>query len=166
VFGIALPAAVGGDGGTVADLAAALEQLTLSLVPGPVLPTLLAGLVAAPLAGRPGAADLLSALAAGEQAAAVALDPGSLTAARQDDGSLRVTGEAGLVLGAGAGTVVLAGAAVAGATGAGGAEVWFWIPPGHPGVTVTSRVPADFSRPLASVRSTRAVIGPGLLCPG
>ena len=47
VFGIALPAAVGGDGGTVADLAAALEQLTLSLVPGPVLPTLLAGLVAA-----------------------------------------------------------------------------------------------------------------------
>ena len=53
VFGIALPAAVGGDGGTVADLAAALEQLTLSLVPGPVLPTLLAGLVAAPLAGRP-----------------------------------------------------------------------------------------------------------------
>jgi 3-oxochol-4-en-24-oyl-CoA dehydrogenase len=86
VFGIALPAAVGGDGGTVADLAAALEQLTLSLVPGPVLPTLLAGLVAAPLAGRPGAADLLSALAAGEQPAAVALDPGSLTAARQDDG--------------------------------------------------------------------------------
>jgi 3-oxochol-4-en-24-oyl-CoA dehydrogenase len=51
VFGIALPPAVGGDGGTVADLAAALEELTLSLVPGPVLPTLLAGLVAAPLAG-------------------------------------------------------------------------------------------------------------------
>ena len=166
VFGIALPAAVGGDGGTVADLAAALEQLTLSLVPGPVLPTLLAGLVAAPLAGRPGAADLLPALAAGEQPAAVALDPGSLTAARQDDGSLRVTGEAGLVLGAGDGTATLAGAAVAGATGAGGAEVWFWIPAGHPGVTVTSRAPADFSRPLAGVRLDGAVIAPGLLLPG
>ena len=43
VFAIALPAAAGGAGGTVAELAAALEQLTESLVPGPVLPTLLAG---------------------------------------------------------------------------------------------------------------------------
>jgi alkylation response protein AidB-like acyl-CoA dehydrogenase len=191
VFGIALPAAVGGDGGTVADLAAALEQLTLPLVPGPVLPTLLAGLVAAPLAGGPAGNTLLPALAAGEQPAAVALDPGSLTAVWQDDGSLRVTGETGLVLGAGDGTAVLAGAAVtgtapdqtavdgaaagpavagvvaaAGATGAGGAEVWFWIPVGHPGVTVTSRVPADFSRPLAGVRLDGAVIAPGLLLPG
>ena len=114
VFGIALPAAVGGDGGTVADLAAALEQLTLSLVPGPVLPTLLAGLVAAPLAGGPAGQTLLPALAAGEQPAAVALDPGSLTAVWQDDGSLRVTGETGLVLGAGDGTAVLGGAAVTG----------------------------------------------------
>ena len=191
VFGIALPAAVGGDGGTVADLAAALEQLTLPLVPGPVLPTLLAGLVAAPLAGGPAGNTLLPALAAGEQPAAVALDPGSLTAVWQDDGSLRVTGETGLVLGAGDGTAVLAGAAVtgtapdqtavdgaaagpavagvvaaAGATGAGGSEVWFWIPVGHPGVTVTSRVPADFSRPLAGVRLDGAVIAPGLLLPG
>ena len=110
VFGIALPAAVGGDGGTVADLAAALEQLTLSLVPGPVLPTLLAGLVAAPLAGGPAGQALLPALAAGEQPAAVALDPGSLTAVWRDDGSLRVTGETGLVLGATDGSVLLAGA--------------------------------------------------------
>jgi alkylation response protein AidB-like acyl-CoA dehydrogenase len=161
VFGIALPASVGGDGGTVADLAAALEQLTLSLVPGPVLPTLLAGLVTAPLAGGPAGPALLPALAAGEQPAAVALDPGSLTAVWQDDGSLRVTGETGLVLGAGDGTVVLAGAAVAGRAG-----MWFWIPPGHPGVTVTSRAPADFSRPLASVQLDAAVIGPGLLLPG
>jgi len=187
VFGIALPASVGGDGGTVSDLAAALEQLTLALVPGPVLPTLLAGLVAAPLAAGTAGKALLPALAAGEQPAAVALDPGSLTAVWQDDGSLRVTGEAGLVSGAGHGTVLFAGApvtgaapgraavdgaaagpaaAVAGATGAGGAEVWFWVPAGHPGVTVTSREPADFSRPLAGVRFDAAVIGPGLLLPG
>ena len=101
----------GRDGGTVADLAAALEQLTLSLVPGPVLPTLLAGLVTAPLAGGPAGPALLPALATGS-GEAVALDPGSLTAVWQDDGSLRVTGETGLVLGAGDGTVVLAGAAV------------------------------------------------------
>jgi alkylation response protein AidB-like acyl-CoA dehydrogenase len=175
VFGIALPPAVGGDGGTVADLAAALEELTLSLVPGPVLPTLLAGLVAAPLAGEPAGQALLPALAAGEQPAAVALDPGSLTGTWQDDGSLRVTGDAGLVLGAADGTVLLAGATVAGVpvadaaagpAAAGDAEVWFWVPAGHPAVTVTRRQPADFSRPLAGVRFDGAVIGPGLLLPG
>jgi hypothetical protein len=56
---------------------------------------------------------------------------------------------------------VLAGAAVAG-----GAEAWFWIPAGHPGVTVTGQAPADFSRPLAGVRLDGAVIGPGLFLPG
>ena len=50
IFSIALPAAVGGADGTVADLAAALEQVTAALVPGPVMPTLLAGLL---LAGQP-----------------------------------------------------------------------------------------------------------------
>ena len=46
------------------------------------------------------------------------------------------------------------------------AEVWFWIPAGHPGVTVTSRAPADFSRSLAGVRFDGAVIAPGQLLPG
>jgi len=45
VFGIGLPASAGGAGGSTDDLAAALAQLTESLVPGPVLPTLIAGLV-------------------------------------------------------------------------------------------------------------------------
>lgn len=43
IFSIALPEAAGGDGGTVADLAAALEQLTVALAAGPAMPTLLAG---------------------------------------------------------------------------------------------------------------------------
>ena len=47
IFAIALPEEAGGAGGTVADLAAALEQLAVALVPGPVLPTALAGLLAA-----------------------------------------------------------------------------------------------------------------------
>jgi len=65
IFGIALPAAAGGAGGTVADLAAALEELTLALAPGPVLPTLLAGLALAPHAGQPAVRPVLAALAAG-----------------------------------------------------------------------------------------------------
>src|SRR5215831_19483771 len=47
VFSIALPAEVGGAGGSVADLAAAIEQLTYVLAPGPVMPTALAGVVLA-----------------------------------------------------------------------------------------------------------------------
>ncbi|MDT7586787.1 MAG: 3-oxochol-4-en-24-oyl-CoA dehydrogenase, partial [Pseudonocardiales bacterium] len=47
VFGAALPVDVGGAGGTVSDVAAALEQAASALFPGPVLPTVLAGLLMA-----------------------------------------------------------------------------------------------------------------------
>ena len=61
VFSIALPVRAGGDGGTAADLAAAIEQITDALVPGPVMPTLLAGLA---LADRAASADAATADAA------------------------------------------------------------------------------------------------------
>ena len=76
------------DGGTVTDLAAALEQLACVLAPGPVLPTALASLLLA-RSGRP---DLAGATAC------VALASGSLTGTRQADGGLRVSGETGPVL--------------------------------------------------------------------
>ena len=61
------PARGGGrDGGTVADLAAALEQLTTAWLPGPVMPTLLAGLLLAAATPTPGGKELLPALAAGQ----------------------------------------------------------------------------------------------------
>jgi alkylation response protein AidB-like acyl-CoA dehydrogenase len=160
VFSIALPAEAGGAGGTVADLAAAVEQLTLSLVPGPVMPTVLAGLVLAPLAGQPAVQALLAALAAGELPAAVALATGSLTGAWQADGSLLVTGETGPVLGGSTRTQLVAGALVD------GSEVWFCVPARQPGVTVTGRSPVDFSRPLATIRFTGAAVGPGQILAG
>jgi alkylation response protein AidB-like acyl-CoA dehydrogenase len=86
VFSIALPAAAGGADGTLTDLAAALEELTLALAPGPVLPTLLAGLVLAPHAGLPAVAPLLSDLAAGEATATVGLPAATLTGAWQAAG--------------------------------------------------------------------------------
>jgi hypothetical protein len=159
VFSIALPEAAGGAGGTVADLAAALEELTLALVPGPVLPALLAGLVLAPHAGLPVVAPVLPALAAGELAVTVATGPGTLAGTWQPDGSLLVTGDTGPVLSAGAGGVLLAGAA------ADGGEAWFCVPADHEGITVTGRAPVDFSRPLASASFTGAVIAPGQLLP-
>ena len=97
VFAIGLPAACGGAGST-AELSAALAQITESLVPGPVMPTLLAGLVLAECqAARSQSA--LTALGAGELSAAVALDAGSVRASRGDDGTLVLTGTTGPVLG-------------------------------------------------------------------
>jgi 3-oxochol-4-en-24-oyl-CoA dehydrogenase len=102
IFSIALPAAVGGADGTIADLAAALEELTHALVPGPVMPTLLAGLLLRGQADHPAAKELLPALASGQASAAVGLATGTLTGTRLADGTLRVSGEIGPVLGAGA----------------------------------------------------------------
>src|SRR5215813_9340636 len=45
IFAIGIPEEIGGAGGTTADVAVVVEQLAAVLAPGPVLPTLLAGLV-------------------------------------------------------------------------------------------------------------------------
>ncbi len=165
IFSIALPAAVGGADGTVADLAAALEQLTAALIPGPVMPTLLAGLLLA--GGTPGSA-LLGELAAGQASAAVALSAGTLRGAWQADGTLRVSGDTGPVLGAGSTTHLLLAAAAPvvdravadGAAAQAGQDeaVWFLAPASRPGLTVRPRPPVDFSRALADVRLEDAVI--------
>jgi 3-oxochol-4-en-24-oyl-CoA dehydrogenase len=175
VFAIALPEEVGGAGGTVGDLAAALEELTLTLAPGPVLPAVLAGLVLAPAAGDARTRDFLAFLAEGEATATVVL-PGerhsspatagsmghsSVVAQRRPDGSLLVNGETGPVLSGGPGADIIASAAPDGE-----ADAWFRVPDGHPGIAVTERDPVDFSRPVATIRFTNAVIVPGQLVPG
>ena len=140
IFSIPVPAEAGGAGGTVTDLAAALEQLTVALVPGPVTPTALAGLLLT-AAGSP----LLPAVTAGQATGAVALTAGTLTGTRAAGGTLHVTGQAGPVLGAGTTSHLFLGCT----TDEG--EAWFWIEAGCPGLTVTSRRPVDFSRSLADV---------------
>jgi 3-oxochol-4-en-24-oyl-CoA dehydrogenase len=113
--------------GTVADLAAALEELARALTPGPVLPGALASL----LTGQP---------------ATVALTPGTLTGALTGSlpGSLGVTGETGPLLWAG-------GPLLAPVTTADG-DAWFLLGQDRPGVTVTKLPPVDLSRDLATVR--------------
>jgi 3-oxochol-4-en-24-oyl-CoA dehydrogenase len=156
LFSIAVPEAAGGAGGTLTDLAAALEQLTVALVPGPVLPTALAGLLLA----SANATALPPALAAGQATAAVALTPGRLAGGRQAGGTLRVTGQAGPVLGAGTTSHLLLG------TTTDDGEAWFWITAGHPALAVTPRRPRDFSRSLADVTLTDAAVPEGQLING
>jgi alkylation response protein AidB-like acyl-CoA dehydrogenase len=157
VFSIALPAESGGAGGTVTDLAAALEELTCALVPGPVMPTLLAGLALTGHGDLPAAKELLPALAAGQDSVAVALTTGTMTGAPGADGTLRVTGEVSPVLGGGSTSWLLLGA-VTDRAGPDQGTAWFLLTADHPGVTVTDRRPVDFSRSLGSVRLTDAAI--------
>jgi alkylation response protein AidB-like acyl-CoA dehydrogenase len=178
VFAIGRPAAAGGAGGTTSDLAAAIAQLTDSLVPGPVLPTLLAGLALAASTDPAVAAEHGPRLAAGEISVAAALDPGSITAARQPDGSLLLHGHCGPVLGGGGSTHLLIGATIMRGTAgtraglvppAGGVPAdtaWLLLPADLPGLIVTPRVPADFSRPLADITATGAAADPGHVLTG
>jgi 3-oxochol-4-en-24-oyl-CoA dehydrogenase len=167
VFAIGLPAEAGGAGGAP-ELAAALAQLTESLVPGPILPTLLAAQV---LTHSQGARQALAMIAAGEISVAVALEPGTVTATRRPDGSVELAGRAGSVLGGGTATHLLIGAssrlADTGPQGpanrgseSGDGSLWCLLPAIHPGLTLTQRAPADFSRSLADIELTAAIASP------
>ena len=134
------------DGGTVTDLAAALEQLACVLAPGPVLPTALASLLLA-RCGREIPA---------QASACVAVAPGTLTGIRQAGGGLRVTGETGPVLWAAGGLLAPA------ATPDG--DAWFLLE--ADGAAVDLLAPLDFSRELAAVRLAGVVIPPENLLPG
>ncbi len=142
------------DGGTVTDLAAALEQLACALAPGPVLPTALASLLLA----RSGQEKLLPALAQAEATACVAFAPSTLTGIRQADGTLRVTGETGPLLWS-AGHLLASAATPEG-------DAWFLLEAGQPGVAVDNLAPLDFSRELAAVRLDDVVVPPENLLPG
>ena len=152
VLGIALPEEFGGAGGSILDVAVALEQAAELLVPGPLVPTLLAGLVLARHADPVTAKRLVPRLVEGSVPAGVALGPGDLRARVQPDGGLRVDGRAGAVLGASPGAILVLAARV------GAEELWFTVDSGHPraddgsGLQVEPSEALDFSRPLAEVR--------------
>jgi 3-oxochol-4-en-24-oyl-CoA dehydrogenase len=169
LFSITLPPRAGGDGGTPADVAAALEQVTIALAPGPVMPTLLAGLALAGSEGSPDLEDpadlmarhaLLPELAAGRASVAVGVTTGTVTGAWLADGTLRVNGDTGPLLGGGSTSHLLLGAA----TDDGAA--WFLLPASQPGVEIHRRRPVDFSRSLADIRLIDVLVAPGQILAG
>jgi 3-oxochol-4-en-24-oyl-CoA dehydrogenase len=160
-FSIAVPEAAGGGGGTVADVAVVAEQLAAVMAPGPILPTLLGGLVLARSShSSPECGALLASIAAGRAAIGVGLTPDGLTGRLTMAGKLLVSGTAPLVLGGGDVTWLLLGAQ----TGTGAA--WFLARTGQAGVKVIERSPVDFSRPLADVTLQEVTVPPGLVLDG
>ncbi|HET9138573.1 acyl-CoA dehydrogenase [Actinophytocola sp.] len=155
LFAIAVPEDLGGAGGRLDDQAAALEAAGSALVPGPVLPTVLAGVLLARQENAGLAKELVPGLADGGRTAAVALELGTLSA----DGRT-VSGEVDRVSGADEATHLLLGAA--GPDG----EFWFVLDPGQPGVTVTGRESADLSRACARVRLSGVAVPAERILPG
>lgn len=163
VFAAAISEERGGAGGGVVDVAVALEQTADALVPGPVLPTVLAGLLLDRVPDAAISAQLLPGLVAGEVSAAVATEAGELRATAED-GRARVSGAVSAVLGAGETTHLVLAARQDGAEDE--PEAWFVVTADHPGVHVIPRQELDFSRNAATVRLDSVLVEPTAFVPG
>ena len=164
LFGVALPTDLGGAGGTVPDAAAALEQCAVELVPGPVLPTVLGGLL---LAGCPDSAvakEWLPSVAEGAVGLAVGLDSAGLRAC-PTDGGWTLSGELPAVLGAGLSPAPGATLLLLGARDPAG-EQWYAVSADQPGVLITERPPVDLSRSVARVDLRDVVVPASRALPG
>ena len=131
VVGLAAPPEAGGSGGSLTDLAVALEQCANALVPGPLLTTALAGLL---LGDHPVAAGL----ATGERPAGIVLEPAEL--GLDDDGNAH--GVARPALGAAADGLLLASTAKDG---------WFAVDATAAEVKLLDLAGSDFSRAVAEI---------------
>jgi 3-oxochol-4-en-24-oyl-CoA dehydrogenase len=165
VFAVGLPADVGGTGGPP-ELAAALAQLTESLAPGPLLPTLLAAQV---LTRTVAERTALLGIASGTVSVAVALDNDEITATHRPDGSVELAGRTSPVLGGGTTTHLLIGASSRSAQlrqSDSRGDIWCLVRADQHGIAITPRAPADFSRSLAAVELTVAVASPHQILTG
>jgi len=144
LLGIHLDEEAGGSGGTVADLAAGLEEAARVQAPGAVFTTALAGLLLA-RGDTPVGKALLPGFADGGTVAAVALSCEGLRAEPDGDG-VRVRGTAPAVAGACFADVILLGA------GAPDREVWFVADVPSDGVEVEGHTPLDPAHSPARVR--------------
>ncbi|MFD0267390.1 acyl-CoA dehydrogenase family protein [Streptomyces sp. NPDC127106] len=151
------------DGGTLPDLAVAVEEAARAALPGPYLP----GVLASVLLQRAGAAGLAGALADGTRIGAVALGPGGLTATPTPGGGHLLDGLAPPVLGAGEADLVLLAAPADGTAAAdddgsaGGvpADGTSWYAVDAADLEIRPHAAADPTRPTAEVRA-RAVAVP------
>lgn len=139
LLGLHLPEDVGGVGYGLLELAVVLEELGRGMVPGPFLPSVLAGAVL----HRAGHSEHLPALADGTTVGAVALGAGTLTGRRTGDGGLVLDGSPDPVLCGHLADVLVLPAQVKGATS--------WVVLSRDRVEVSEQPSHDLTRRLARV---------------
>jgi alkylation response protein AidB-like acyl-CoA dehydrogenase len=134
-----VPEQFGGQGGSLAEAACVIDAAGYGLLPGPLLPTMIVGAVAA-AAADPTAATLLTAIAAGKTAALVLPQDGHIRATPRG-GGWQLDGSAGPQLG-----LCAAQRIVVSATTEAGEELWFVLDAGAAGVRVRAQSPTDLTR--------------------
>jgi alkylation response protein AidB-like acyl-CoA dehydrogenase len=154
---IHLPEWAGGDGASLVELAVVVEETAFGLLPGPLLPTVLASQLIAAHAPQALASRLLPALAGGATAASAVAATG-LRATRAA-GGWRVAGETAPVLGAASARVLVLGAVTetgavqeTGAEAPGG-DLWMVLDGALLGdAVIIAAEPVDLTRDIATVR--------------
>lgn len=139
-----LPEHLGGQGGTLAEAACVLDAAGHGLLPGPLLPTVIAGAVLATAIGEPAAA-LLEAIVAGGTAALVLPADGEIRATTAD-GGWRLDGSAGPHLGLCAADIIVLGARTEA-----GEPLWFALHTDTPGLTVQAQTSTDLTRDVGTL---------------
>ena len=169
LFGIAVPESHGGAEGTLADLAAGIEQSAAALVPGAVLGTALAGIVLSEVADSQAAQQLVPDLVEGKAHATVALPGQAVDGEHATDelagtwtaqGELQLRGTVRAVPDADEQSHLVLPVRVDG-------ELWWCLlAPGRAGVTVTPGTPFDFSRAVADISLDDARVSGAVLLTG
>jgi 3-oxochol-4-en-24-oyl-CoA dehydrogenase len=147
-----LPEHLGGQGGRLMDAACVQEAAAKALLPGPLLPTVIAGAVALLGDPEPAAESLVRDLASGIPAAVVLPDDGDFLA-RTDGGRWLVTGSSDVIVGARCARLILVGARTAEDD-----VVWVPVDAGQPTVTVESVCGTDLVTDVGILRLTQYVV--------
>ncbi len=147
-LGIHVPEADGGQGFGYPELAVVLEQAGRSVVPGPLLPTVVATAVVVEFGTDAQRAELVPSLIDGSETVALSFATGRLEiTGRSPDGALEVTGEIRPALGAQVATKALVRAAAPD-----GDEIWCLVD-----LSADRAAAAFVSEPLDSLDPTRRV---------
>jgi 3-oxochol-4-en-24-oyl-CoA dehydrogenase len=141
-----LPEDLGGQGGTLSDAACVLESAGKTLLPGPLLASVVTGAVALLAEPAPAAETLIRDLASGAPAAIVLPDDGDFQA-RQDGQRWLVTGSSQVVAGVCSARVVLVGARTDSDE-----VVWVPVDTGAPTATVESASGTDLVADVGVLR--------------
>ena len=142
--GVHLPETAGGQGGTLDDLAVVLAESGRALLPGPLLPTAVAGAV---LASAGGCADeALRRIAEGAPGAVIGPEHRVACTAETGGDATLLTGETGIVLGAASAELFVVAAL------AGTETRWYLVERNAAGIEVEAKDGVDLGRDLGIVR--------------
>jgi alkylation response protein AidB-like acyl-CoA dehydrogenase len=153
-LGLHVDEAHGGEGFGLVELAVVAEELGRSLLPGPLLPTVVASAALSAAGGEEARRAALPGLADGSEPGGVHLGDGALSVEREEEGALVVSGDLSPVLGAPTARWLLVPVEGRG---------FCLLDTAEDPVSVTALEALDPTRPLGAVTVTGARVLPGRL---